>query len=294
MLAGCSVRTCKPPSRSATAPITPPITNPATTAATTRKSTIAPTIMSAIPLWFIHFLLRYFHARPTASVFRCAFLRLSLRRALSKATQDDDARHHHKDEHDQEDQTYRQEHHEHCPARGRGVHLADAHDGQVEPVEGQKPAYDRYPINQASHRDVGDHPEGRFVARVAFPHEKHNQKVRDGSEDEEPNGASYGSQDHVGDETTEAVVHPLEPDSAHRLALPGEPEKSSQNRGDLDADQGEDEGAEEVAAPWYPGEELGRSCYHPAYHLHKATHGVREVVVTSGRSWSSPYAHFSS
>src|SRR5829696_294955 len=113
MLAGCSERTCRPPSLSVTAPITPPITNPATTAATSKKSTMAPTITSAIPLWLISLLLTLspgFFLR-SLSPWR------PFSTSLGDAAQDEGcARHDHDDDHHQEDQSYGQEHHERRPA----------------------------------------------------------------------------------------------------------------------------------------------------------------------------------
>src|SRR5215208_2694287 len=202
MLCGCSVRTCKPPSRPVTAPITPPITSPVTTAATIRKSATAPTIRRATVLWFTCVLLRRFLVSPFGTSWMLA--PLTLFGALPQATQDGDPRHHSHDEHQQHYHTDRQQHHERRPSRRRRMHLPYAHYCQVEPVKGKEASYHGYPVDQARHRHVGDHPEGRLVAGVAPSHEHHHQKVRHGGIDEEAYRTAYGGQDYVCDEMPEA------------------------------------------------------------------------------------------
>ena len=56
---------------------------------------------------------------------------------LHQAAEDEGTRHYQHEEHHHQDQAYRQQNHQRCLARGRGVHLADTHDGQIQPVEGQ-------------------------------------------------------------------------------------------------------------------------------------------------------------
>jgi hypothetical protein len=59
--------------------------------------------------------------------------------------------------------------------------------------------------------------KGRLEARVRVPDEEHYEKVCNARQDEEAYCASYAAEDHVSEERREAVVHTLEPDTAHRL-----------------------------------------------------------------------------
>ena len=136
----------------------------------------------------------------------------------------------------------------------------NAHHRQVEPVEGKEAAYHGYSVEQARHRHVADHPEGRLVAGVRSPHEQHHQEVCDGGE---------------------ALAPALVPEHTRRLGTPGEPQEPDEDGGDLYADQGEDERGHVVAAPGHAREELGRPRHHTSHYVHEAAHGVREVVVSS-------------
>src|SRR5215218_6998107 len=196
---------------------------------------------------------------------------------------------HHHDQYQYQDG--RQQHHHQRPARARRVRLADPHGGQGVLVKREDPPDERQPAQEARHRGVANDPEGRPEPGVPRSHHQDDQKVRHKRREEHPHGSRYGGYHQTPQELQEALVAPGAEKPRYAPGDVQEGEQPDQERGDLDADQGEHQWTQEASLPGKPREEGPRLEDHSPHDVHETVDRIGEVVVPSRGAPGGPGSH---